>query len=396
MRFALIFSVLALILTWRGIAPLRVSKRVKLTLFALLWVLPIYYAVTDTVYTLGSAEWPRPVIVAANFLSLTEWILTIAVLAREVLIFVSVLAGRRAQGFKDVIQRDKRVILGMTAVSASLSALGLRNALRVPDVVDHTIAVKNLPPELEGFTFIQLSDIHCSKLLDAPFAKAVVERVNATDPDLILITGDLIDGTVKRRTEDVLPLQRLQAKYGVWACEGNHEHYLDYDRWMTHFKTLGIRFLQNEHTVLSIAGQNGRVVPLVLGGVRDPVALKFGRPGPDVAMTFKDAPDSTNAFRILMAHQPRFFKDYRDKAQFDLMLSGHTHGGQVRGMDQAVAIINRYVDGQYQLPDGTKLYVHPGTGLWGGFAVRLGIPSEIARITLVRENNASEATKQTG
>ena len=115
------------------------------------------------------------------------------------------------------------------------------------------------------------------------------------------------------------------------------------------------------------------------------MAEHFGREMPDVVKAFAGAPEPQEALRILMAHQPKFFPKYREKAPFDLQLSGHTHGGQIWGMDEAVAIINGgFVRGFYRRL-GSLMYVHPGTGLWNGLPIRLGAPSEIALIRLTRK-----------
>ena len=212
-----------------------------------------------------------------------------------------------------------------------------------------------------------------------------MERVSALRPKLILITGDFVDGTVERRERDVAPFADLRAEYGVWGCEGNHEHYGDYEAWMRKIEALGIRVLRNAHTVLDVKNPEGKSAQLCLAGLCDPMAARFGREMPNLEKTFAGAPASREALRILMAHQPKFFPKYCAQASFALQLSGHTHGGQIWGMDEAVAIINGgFVRGFYRR-SGALMYVHPGTGLWTGFPMRLGAASEIALIRLTRK-----------
>jgi len=263
----------------------------------------------------------------------------------------------------------------MITASVGLAILGLREGIRLPEVRRYTVPIRDLPAVFEGFRVVQLSDLHASALLTAPHVDALVERVNALKPDLILITGDVVDGLVDQRLEDTAPLAKLRARYGVLACEGNHEHYLDYEGWMRRLPTLGIDLLRNECRTI-----NHRGAVLTVGGVTDPWAKRFGRELPDVRKAFAGAP--AEGPRILMAHQPKPARHYDEAVRLDLILSGHTHGGQLWGMDMAVAVLNAtFVRGWYRLRR-SRLYVHSGSGLWNGFPIRLGVPSEIALFTL--------------
>lgn len=381
MRFAIFHAVLLIIVLWRFVLPLNARPPVKLAL-GLVLSLGALYPFFTAVFMGGllSPEVPSTIMTAGSLASAALLFLAVLTVCREGIIFLAVLAGRSGIGLHKAVQQDRRSVLALGAASAGLAAFGVWQGVKVPDVVRRDLPVKNLPEELEGFTFVQLSDVHCSSLLDRTHMKALVARVNALSPELIVLTGDIADGTVRARLEDAEPLSALSAPLGVWGCDGNHEHYLDYDNWVRHFESLGIRMLRNEHVVLH-PRQGGAIV---LGGIADPHAARFGRELPDVRKTFAGAPDA-GALRILMAHQPKRFSDYRKAASFDLQLSGHTHGGQIVGMDKAVEIMNgMFVRGLYQLEDGTRMYVHPGSGLWNGFAIRLGVPSEIAVHRLVR------------
>lgn len=386
MRFAVFHLIMALWVLWRFVLPLRMAKGAKWALALVVIAVSLFSTVTTLFFGgLLSPELPRAVLIAGNFGEAVLLFLTVFTLLREVVIFFSVLAGRSGEKIHRAVQQDRRTAIGLGALSVGFAAFGIKKGIEVPEVRYHTAKIQDLPPELEGFEFVQLSDTHCSALLTEPHAEALVERVNSLHPRLILMTGDFVDGAVERREKDIAPFAKLKAECGVWGCDGNHEHYGDYPRWEKKFAELGIRVLRNEHAVLEVEGNDGKPARLCLGGVCDPMAARFGRELPDVRKTFAGAPDPKAVPRILMAHQPKMFPRYRANEEFALQLSGHTHGGQIIGMDRAVAIMNgTYVRGFYRSPEGTLLYVHPGSGLWNGFPIRVGVPSEIAVIRLER------------
>jgi uncharacterized protein len=192
-----------------------------------------------------------------------------------------------------------------------------------------------------------------------------------------VITGDLIDGSLEMRRADVEPLRNLRAPDGVLVIPGNHEYFFNYRAWMSHYASLGMRVLENDHVVLERNGGK-----LVFAGVTDLSASRSPYPAPDLVAALKGAPP--DAAVILLDHQPRAARQSAT-AGVALQLSGHTHGGMVIGLDRLTARANNgFVSGRYDV-DGMTLYVNNGTGLWPGFALRLGIPSELTRFTLRRE-----------
>ncbi|MGV7033826.1 metallophosphoesterase [Methylobacterium symbioticum] len=257
-----------------------------------------------------------------------------------------------------------------------LAAVAVSQAVRVPPLKDVTVAIPDLPRGFEGYTILHLSDLHISRLFPAEWAETVVARANALGTDLIAVTGDFIDGSLAARRTDVEPLRGLTAPDGVWAVPGNHEYFFDYDAWMGHLAGLGIRLLANAHTVLTRDGG-----ALVVAGVTDRSALSTGHPRPDLAAALAGAP--AGAPVVLLDHQPA--SAARAAAYgVRLQLSGHTHGGMIRGLDRLVARGNAgFVSGAYRV-QGMLLYVSNGTALWPGFALRLGRPSELTRIILRR------------
>ncbi len=263
---------------------------------------------------------------------------------------------------------------GIAAVAVALAGIGVANAVRVPPIRDITIAVPGLPPRFDGYRLIQLTDLHISRLFPAAWARAVVDRTNAAGADLIVVTGDFIDGSVAMRRADVAALADLRAPDGVYAIPGNHEYFFDYGRWMQHLAGLGLRMLPNTHVVL----RRG-TAELVLAGVTDLSAPGAGQAGPDLAAALAGAPAGVPV--LLLDHQPRHAARAAARG-VAVQLSGHTHGGMIRGLDRFVARANAgYVSGAYAV-GGMTLYVNNGTALWPGFALRLGVPAELTRITL--------------
>ena len=258
--------------------------------------------------------------------------------------------------------------LGIFLLGLVLASFGHWQSLQVPKINTVEIQLPGLPREMSGFSLIQLTDIHIGPLFKGDWLENVVARTNLAQPDLIAITGDFIDGSPNDLASDISPLGKLTAKYGVYGVTGNHEYYFGADRWLPVFKELGITMLHNEHRLIADA--------IILAGVPDRTEKRYGGTGPDVIRAFGDAP---NGPRILLAHQPE--EVYSGQGRY-LKLSGHTHGGHLFFMKWLISRFNGgLVKGLYHLDD-KLLYVSPGTGLWAGFACRLGVPAEITRFIL--------------
>jgi predicted MPP superfamily phosphohydrolase len=264
----------------------------------------------------------------------------------------------------------RSLILAATALA--LGAWGTWQAVRVPAVHTLEIRLPNLPAVLDGFSIVQISDIHIGPLLKRDWLQQVVDRANALKPDLVALTGDMVDGAADRLQTEIAPLGDLRARYGVYGITGNHEYYFHAGEWLPVFEKLGILMLCNDHRILSVNGTD-----LVIAGLNDQVATRFGAPGPDIRKALSGTPDGP--VRVLLAHRPRVPSGDQ---KVDLQLSGHTHGGHLFFMKWLIASFNGgLVGGLYEV-NGTRLYVSPGTGLWSGFSCRLGVPSEISRIVL--------------
>ncbi len=268
--------------------------------------------------------------------------------------------------------------VGLVMAALILGIYGTWQSMRVPGVRTVEITLAKLPASLDGFSIAQLSDIHIGPFLKGAWLRAVVAKTNALSPDLVAITGDIIDGSPEELKDDVAPLGDLRAKYGVYGVTGNHEYYFQVERWLPVFAKLNISMLHNDHRILSIAGG----AELVIAGVPDQAALHHGGAGSDSKTALAGAPDTV---RILMAHRPNGIAGIAGIAgrnNADLQLSGHTHGGHLFFLKWLISNFNGgLVGGLYELGD-MKLYVNPGTGLWSGFSCRLGVPAEVTHIIL--------------
>lgn len=312
-------------------------------------------------------EMPREIILLFNWAFGTLLLLAALQLALDVATLIVMVARRAAVSAPDTLR------YGIAAIAVTLAAVGVWNAVRVPPVKDIEIEIAGLAPEFDGYRLIQLTDLHLSRLFPVEWAQAVVDKTNTAGGDLVVITGDFIDGTVAERRADIAPLGRLRAPDGIYAIPGNHEYFFGYAEWMRHLKGLGMQMLPNGHVVLTRGGGE-----LVLAGVTDFSAPEVGAPGPDLDAALAGAPAGVPI--VLLDHQPREARSAAARG-VAVQLSGHTHGGMIQPLDRLVARANNgYVSGAYAA-GGMTLYVSNGTGLWPGFALRLGVPPEITRIT---------------
>ena len=259
----------------------------------------------------------------------------------------------------------------MLALSLAVGVYGVYEAQRQPRIVEREAAFAELPPEFDGYRIIHLSDLHISASRKAPWAAELVRRACELNPDLILITGDFIDGTVEARRADVEPLAGLRARDGVFGVAGNHEYYFGWREWTARLEELGIKMLANENAAI----RRGEAA-LTVAGLPDGYIERT-----EARKALEGAPEG--AFVILMDHRPANARANAE-AGADLQLSGHTHGGDGLGLARAIAEYNGgFVNGWYGV-DGMKLFVSPGTGIWNGFLTRLGVPSELTVLTLRR------------
>jgi hypothetical protein len=260
------------------------------------------------------------------------------------------------------------------ALSAAMTIAGFVIARR-PRIVNVEIPVSRLPVPLHGFSIAQITDVHVGPTIRREFVERLVRRVNGLGTDVIAVTGDLVDGSVKQLAAHTAPLSQLSARHGAFFVTGNHEYYSGEPAWTREIRKLGLTVLENEHVVLEHDGAS-----LVLAGVPDIGAHHFdANQRSDPAAALRGAPATAGA-RILLAHQPRSAAAAAD-AGYDVQISGHTHGGQFWPWSFFVRFFQPFTAGLHRVK-GLWLYVSRGTGYWGP-PNRFGVPPEITRIRLV-------------
>ncbi|MDD2905301.1 MAG: metallophosphoesterase [Sulfurimonas sp.] len=232
-----------------------------------------------------------------------------------------------------------------------------------------TIKLKDLK---QSYKIIQLSDIHIGGLIDAKFIASLVQRVNTLNPDIVVITGDLVDIKLAHAMPALHELQYLQTKYGTYFIVGNHEYFHDIDAILNAVKSLGIKVLENENVYIG-EPNNG----FNLAGVYDLFGYRVLHHMPELELALKGKDEASPT--ILLAHQPRFIEEVQNGV--DLMLSGHTHGGQLYPFRFLVQLQQPYVSGLHEHNETLQIYVNKGTGFWGP-PMRLGASSEITHITI--------------
>ncbi|RSS82591.1 metallophosphoesterase [Streptomyces sp. WAC05292] len=261
-----------------------------------------------------------------------------------------------------------RALAGAAAAAAAGTVgYGTYGVLRGPSVKRVRVPLAKLPRAAHGFRIAVVSDVHIGPVLGRAHTARVVEAVNGTQPDLIAIVGDLVDGDVADLGPAAEPLARLRARHGAFFVTGNHEYFSGAQQWIDHVRELGVTPLENARRALPYFD---------LAGVNDVQGEREGT-GPDFRAALGDRDRGRAA--VLMAHQPVVIHD-AVRHGVDLQLSGHTHGGQLWPGEYLADLANPTVAGLERYGD-TQLYVSRGAGAWGP-PVRVGAPSDITVVEL--------------
>ncbi len=264
--------------------------------------------------------------------------------------------------------------LGLLGVAGSLTAYGVYEARKRPGIVDVDIPIAKLPKEFDGFRIVQISDIHAGLTIKRDFIETVAEEIKRLAPDLIAFTGDMADGSVPHLKNDLEPLANVYAPHGKFFVTGNHEYYSGVDQWTAHARDMGYDVLMNEHRTVTKNGAS-----FILAGVTD-----YGGGGfsplhkSDPKKALDGAPKESA--KILLAHQPRTLF-HINELDIDLVMMGHTHGGQFFPWNLVATIGQPFIKGLNMYNERTWAYVSKGTGYWGP-PVRVGARSEITVLTL--------------
>jgi predicted MPP superfamily phosphohydrolase len=306
------------------------------------------------------------------------FLLLVAVAAIDVGRLIATIARRISTG--GVVDAQRRTFIAriaataIAAVVAGLGVVAVRSALGPVEVRRVRVRLARLPRAHHGLTIAQITDLHVGPTIGRAVVEDVVERTNALAPDIVAITGDLVDGSVEVLREAVAPLANLRARHGVFFVTGNHEYFSGADAWLNELARLGVRVLTNERVSI---GENDSSFDLA--GIVDRSAQRHGGLSPKAAVARAlEGRDATREL-VLLAHQPL---SMFDAAPFGvgLQISGHTHGGQIWPFGYLVRLQQKFWPGLHRHGDA-QIYVSRGTGYWGP-PMRLAQPAEIAHLTL--------------
>lgn len=284
---------------------------------------------------------------------------------------VSLLAVDLVTGFGVILPRLAPALRGAALVCGLLlSVIATIQGTRAPVVVNYEVALPpGLPHRLDGTVIVGLSDLHIGATLDGEWLAERVAQVQAEQPDMIVLLGDIFEGHGQPAGELIGIFKGLQAPLGVWAVLGNHELHGREDFAGRLLKAAGIAVLRNERTTIRPG--------LVLAGVDD--LTSNYRSGSDSDLVTRTLATPSTGATILLSHTP-WKADRAAKAGADLMLCGHTHGGQLWPFGYPVSLAYPLLAGQYNV-DGMTVIVSRGAGTWGP-RMRLWRPGEIIRVTL--------------
>jgi predicted MPP superfamily phosphohydrolase len=309
-------------------------------------------------------------------------IVSLAVLASWAL-YASVGGGAIALGVAPVAAFATFRVLSALVVSAiaAQTVWGFTLGQRRVDVTTTRVALPRLHARLAGLRLVQISDLHIGNGLEAARLDRMVERTNATQPDVVVLTGDLFDFDPSHVDDGARGLAGLRARYGVYAILGNHDQYVGAERVADALArhAPGIRLLRDELVRLPIAE------PLYLAGVEDPGGRWFERGLQVAAIDALAEQRPSDGPVVLLVHQPEMFH-HAARHGFPLVLAGHTHGGQIalplwQGRVNLARVMSPLTRGSYRR-DASILYVNRGLGI-GGPAVRIHCNREIAVLELV-------------
>jgi predicted MPP superfamily phosphohydrolase len=310
------------------------------------------------------------------------FLLLIGLLGADVFRLVAGIARRVSGNAADPARRTALARLAATAVTAlagGAGAIAFRAARGEIGVRRVEVALARLPAAHEGLRIVQITDVHvgpATPALGRAFVETIVARVNGLAPDIVAVTGDLVDGSVAELREAVAPLADLRARHGVYFVTGNHEYFSGAGPWLEELPRLGLRVLRNERVTIGEGAD-----AFELAGVDDPTADRYGGLAGDQAMAHALGGLDPSRELVLLAHQPRSFEAAM-RHGVGLQLSGHTHGGQMWPFGAIVKLVQPFVAGLHRR-GGSQIYVSRGTGYWGP-PMRLGAPPEITEVILRR------------
>jgi len=262
-----------------------------------------------------------------------------------------------------------KAILDVTMLVLLFSYMirGFFNGFKMPIIKEVEIEIKGLEKELN---IVQVCDVHIGKSLGKEFLDSIVKDINSLNADIVVIVGDLVDLKVDKIGDKLDSLKEIKSRFGVYFVSGNHEYFHGVEDICEHLRSLHVRVLENESVVID------KVINLA--GITDLIGRRFAILEPDLSKALLQT--DSNLPTVLLAHQPKITKELKNE-KIDLILSGHTHGGQIFPFGLLVLLDQPYLSGLYQHSENTQIFVSNGAGYWGP-PIRVLAPSEIVKIRL--------------
>lgn len=347
----------------------RPWSRVADAVLVAMWVLSLIGIGSGELF---DPDWARvPGFIGLTWLAVVMYLLLGTMIIGAVTVGIRLVMAVRRRPSTPLRLRVTRVGSTVVAIGAVVTVgYGTVEAAQ-PQVTETTIVMDRLPSEFDGIRIALVSDLHVGPSRGSNFVQNVVDQVNAQSPDLVVLDGDLIDGTVDLVGSDLSPLTELSAPLGVFGVSGNHEFYAgDGGKWMDLWDSLGVTVLRNEHRTVEQAGAS-----IDVAGINDATAPAPFEPNLSAALEGRDA----ERFVLLLAHQPLQAFEASEMG-VDFQVSGHTHGGQIWPLRYLVPLQQPTVEGLDTIGN-TIIYTTRGAGTWGP-PVRVAAPPEISMLQL--------------
>ena len=362
--FLLVMALMNVYLWRRFLRKLGHSPRRALIVVPVLLMLGNIFFIIDAATDIVPDS-PRLYMISSAFIGVTFMLFVIAV-AYDLTLSVS-----RRVPLDHSRRRFIKLVFDVTVLIMAVAWLlrGLAQGIRRPPVQRVAVRVRDFPHD--EFSIVQLSDIHVGRTIRRDFIEYLVVQTNALKPDLVVITGDLVDLPVARIEYDLHPLKDLQAP--SFFILGNHEYFHGPGEALAFVRELGITPLLNESVIIGKGGSRFNLV-----GLNDLAGARSGLFPPDVAAAWAEVDETLPC--IVLAHQPRMINELGDR-RCDLMLSGHTHGGQIFPFGLMVMAAQPYLAGLHTHTSDRQIYVSRGAGYWGP-PLRVLAPNEISHIVI--------------
>jgi len=260
----------------------------------------------------------------------------------------------------------KHIDITILSIFFASLVFGVANGLKTPEVTEVSVDLEHLDTKIKG---VMISDLHIGGVIDEMYVKNTVQKINQEHPDIVLLVGDIIDDEFEKVSKIALLLKDIKAKHGIYLSLGNHEMFHHPQKWVDFFKEIGINVLVNENITIEIDGKK-----VTVAGASD----HFGKE--ELKLDIDKTLHNASSPVILMAHQPSIIEDLGEK-KVDMILSGHTHGGQIFPFGTLVKIKQPILYGLHRLENKSWIFVSSGAGYWGP-PMRLGTKSEIVVLNL--------------